>query len=45
METVLGLFGVAVFIVGVIAIAAAVTWTTVKVLPAEKRAEPKVDEE
>ena len=40
METGLGLLGIAVFIVGVIAIAAAVTWTTVKLLPAEKPAQP-----
>ena len=41
METVLGLLGIAVFIVGVIAVAAAVTWTTVKLLPAEKPPQPK----
>ncbi len=36
METVLGLAGMAVFIVSVIALAAAITWTVVKILPAEK---------
>ncbi len=45
METVLGLAGIAVFIVGVIAIASAVTWTTVKLLPAEKPAKPDADAE
>jgi hypothetical protein len=43
VETVLGLLGIAVFIVGVIAVAAAVTWTTVKLLPTEKPAQPKTD--
>ena len=33
METVLGLVGLVVFIVSVIALAAAVTWTVVKVTP------------
>ena len=40
MDTAIGLVGIAVFITVVIAIAAAVTWTVVKVTPAEK---PKKD--
>jgi hypothetical protein len=36
VETLLGLFGLAVFIVGVISLAAAVTWAVVKITPAEK---------
>jgi hypothetical protein len=40
METVLGLFGLALFIVGVISIAASVTWAVVKITPAEKRPKP-----
>jgi hypothetical protein len=34
VSTVLGLIGLAVFIVAVIALAAAVTWTVVKISPA-----------
>jgi hypothetical protein len=41
VETLLGLLGMAVFIVAVIALAAAITWLTVKLLPAEKPPEPK----
>ena len=41
METVLGLLGIVVWIVGVIAFAAAVTWVVVKVSPGEKPSEPK----
>ena len=37
VETVLGLVGLALFIVGVIALAAGVTWAVVKITPAEKR--------
>ncbi len=36
METILGLFGIVVWIVAVIGIAAAVTWLVVKVSPGEK---------
>jgi hypothetical protein len=36
MDTLLGLLGIAVWIVLVIAIAAAVTWLVVKISPAEK---------
>jgi hypothetical protein len=35
----------AVFIVGVIAVASAVTWATAKLLPAEKPAQPKPEGE
>jgi hypothetical protein len=37
VETVLGLIGLALFIVGVISLAAGITWTVVKITPAEKR--------
>jgi hypothetical protein len=37
VETVLGLIGLALFIVAVISLAAGVTWTVVKITPAEKR--------
>jgi hypothetical protein len=37
VETVLGLLGLALFIVGVISLAAGITWTVVKITPAEKR--------
>jgi hypothetical protein len=37
METVLGLFGLILFIVSVISLAAGITWTVVKITPAEKR--------
>jgi hypothetical protein len=43
METVLGLLGLALFIVGVISLAAGVTWTVVKITPAEKRPKPVGD--
>jgi hypothetical protein len=36
VTTVLGLLGLAVFIVGVIGVAAGVTWAVVKITPAEK---------
>jgi hypothetical protein len=36
VETVFGLFGLALFIVGVISLAAGVTWAVVKITPAEK---------
>jgi hypothetical protein len=42
MDTVLGLLGIVVWIVSVIALAAAVTWVVVKISPAEKT--PKKDE-
>jgi hypothetical protein len=42
MDTVLGLFGIVVWIVGVIALASAVTWVVVKIFPAEKP--PKKDD-
>ena len=41
METALGLIGLVLFAVAVIALAAAVTWVVVKVSPAEK---PKPDQ-
>ena len=44
METALGLLGIAVFIAAVIALASAVTWLTVKVLPAEKPPAPEASE-
>jgi hypothetical protein len=37
METVLGLIGVVFFIVGVLALAAAVTWTVVKLTPQRQK--------
>jgi hypothetical protein len=37
VETVLGLIGLAFFIVGVISLAAGVTWIVAKITPAEKR--------
>ncbi len=43
MDTVLGLFGVAVFIVGVIALAAAVTFAVVKLTP-ERKPKPATEE-
>ncbi len=42
MDTVLGLLGIIVFIAGVIALAAGVTYTVVKLTPAKK---PKPDAE
>ena len=42
MDTVLGLLGIALWIVSIIAVAAAVTWVVVKIFPAEKP--PKKDE-
>jgi hypothetical protein len=42
MGTVLGLLGILVFIVGVLALASAVTWTVVKLTPQrQKPSEPK----
>ena len=41
MSTVLGLIGLAVFIVGVIALAAALTWLVVKLSPAPKSKAPE----
>ncbi len=40
MDVVLGLLGVAAWIAVTIALAAVVTWLTVKVFPAEKRQRP-----
>lgn len=37
MGTVLGLFGILLFIIGVLAIAAAVTWTVVKLTPQRQK--------
>jgi hypothetical protein len=37
METLLGLVGLALFIVAVISLAASITWAVVKITPAEKR--------
>jgi hypothetical protein len=37
VSTLLGLLGLAAFIVGVISLAAGVTWAVVKITPAEKR--------
>jgi hypothetical protein len=39
METALGLIGLALFIVGVIALAAAITWAVVKLTP-QRREKP-----
>jgi membrane-bound ClpP family serine protease len=42
MDTVLGLLGIVLFIVGVLSLASAVTWTVVKLTPQKKKpAEPK----
>lgn len=42
MDTILGLIGMALFIVGVLSLASAVTWTVVKLTPQKKKpAEPK----
>ncbi len=41
MDTLLGLLGIVVWIVAVIALAAAVTWLVVRLSPAEKQSEPK----
>ena len=43
METVLGLIGMAVFIVATIALAAGVTWLVVKITPSGPRKKPKPD--
>jgi hypothetical protein len=40
MDTVFGLLGIVVWIVAVIALAAAVTWVVVRVSPGEKPSEP-----
>ncbi len=42
MDTVLGLLGIVLWIVSIIAVASAVTWVVVKIFPAEKP--PKKDE-
>ena len=41
MDTVLGLLGIVVWIVIVIALAAAVTWVVVRLTPGEKPSEPE----
>jgi hypothetical protein len=41
MDTVLGIIGIIVFAVCVIALAAGVTWLVVKISPAEKPDQPK----
>ncbi len=41
MSTALGLLGLVVFIVGVVALAASITWTVVKISPKPKSAQPK----
>ena len=43
VTTVLGLIGLAFFIVGVVSLAAGVTWTVAKITPAEKRPKPTGD--
>jgi hypothetical protein len=43
METVLGLLGLVVFIVAVIAFAAGVTYAVIKITPAEKEKEPQAE--
>jgi hypothetical protein len=43
MDTVLGLFGMAVFIVATIALAAGVTWLGVKITPSGPRKKPDAD--
>ena len=44
MVTALGLLGILVFIAGVIAFAAAITWTVVKLSPAKSAKKPKPSE-
>jgi hypothetical protein len=44
METILGLLGVVVFIVGVLALSAGVTWTVVKVSPQRAKKLPEIVE-
>jgi hypothetical protein len=41
VETVLGLIGLAIFIVATISLAAAVTWAVVRISPAPKSKEPE----
>jgi hypothetical protein len=43
MDTFLGLLGIVVWIVSVIALAAAVTWVVVRVSPGEKPDKPSAD--
>ena len=43
MATILGLIGIVVFIVGVLALSAGVTWTVVRLTP-QKRAKPAESE-
>jgi hypothetical protein len=43
MDTVLGLFGIVVWIVAVIALAMAVTWLVVKISPSGEPKRPKDD--
>lgn len=41
MDVILGLFGIAVWIVGVIALAAAVTYVVIRLTPGDKDERPK----
>ena len=40
METVLGLIGIFFWIIGVIALAAGITWAVIRLTPSEKPAQP-----
>jgi hypothetical protein len=44
MDVILGLFGMAVWIVGVIALAAAVTYVVIRLTPGDKDEKPKTAE-
>lgn len=44
MDAILGLFGMAVWIVGVIALAAAVTYLVIRLTPGDKDEKPKTAE-
>jgi len=41
MDTILGLFGMALWIAGTIGIAAGITWVVVKLFPGDEDLEPK----
>jgi hypothetical protein len=45
MDTILGLFGLALWIAGTIGIAAGITWVVVKVFPGEEDLKPKSQSE
>jgi hypothetical protein len=45
MDTVLGLIGLVIWIVCVIALAALITWIVIKLFPAEKTPKPAADGE